>query len=196
MQRICVNCGSSPGFDPAYLTMARRLGRSLAEHGVELVYGGADVGLMGAVADAALQAGGRVIGVIPELLANKVSHRSLTQLRVVGSMHERKMMMFDLSDGFMALPGGFGTIEEITELLTWAQLGLSRKPCGLVNVAGYFDLLLSFLDHMVRSGFLKQAHRDMLLVSDDPEALLRRFQAYVAPKLEKWVGARPSCHNA
>ena len=190
MKRICVNCGSSPGFDHAFLAMARRLGRTLAEQGLELVYGGADVGLMRAVADAALQAGGKVIGVIPKVFAHKVSHAGLTELHVVGSMHERKQMMFDLSDGFIALPGGLGTVEEITELLTWSQLGINRKPCGMLNVAGYYDQFLSFLDHAVKSGFLKQEHRDMLMVSEDPDNLVARFRAYTAPAIEKWVGVR------
>ena len=190
MKRICVDCGSSPGIDPAYSEAARRLGRALAERKYELVYGGAHVGLMGDVADAALKAGGIVIGVIPKSFANKVSHQGLTELHVVDSMHERKAMMFDLSDGFIALPGGFGTLEEIAEVLTWAQLGLHKKPCGLLNVCGYFDLLLAFLDQAVCQGFIRREHRDMLLVSNDAGELLDGFTSYQAPNVEKWVGVK------
>lgn len=188
MKRICVNCGSSPGFDPCYMAMARHLGRAIIENQYELVYGGADVGLMGQVADTVLKAGGVVRGIIPESLARKVSHQGLTELHVVGSMHERKKMMFDLSDAFIALPGGFGTLEEITELLTWAQLGLHSKPCGLINVNGYFDPLLSFLDNVVSNGFMTQEHRKVLLVSETPEDLLDQAAAYKPPTTEKWVG--------
>lgn len=188
MRRICVNCGSSPGFDPVYMDMAARLGQALADQGLELVYGGAEVGLMGRVADTVLQAGGVVIGVIPEHLAGRVSHRGLTELHVVETMHERKTLMFELADGVIALPGGFGTLEEIAELLTWAQLGLHAKPCGLINVDGYFDLLLAFLDQAVHKGFMKREHREMLQVAGDPEELLRRFRSYRVPQVEKWVG--------
>jgi uncharacterized protein (TIGR00730 family) len=187
MKRVCVNCGSNPGFNGIYMETARKLGNALVSSNLELVYGGAEVGLMGAVANAVMQAGGTAIGVIPQSLADRVSHRGLTELHIVGSMHERKQMMAELSDAFIALPGGFGTLEEITELLTWAQLGLHKKPCGLINVAGYFDSLLSFLDHAVSEGFMKQEHRNMLFVSDDPAALLERFRAYAAPKVEKWI---------
>ncbi len=187
MKRICVFCGSSPGFDPCYMAMARRLGKTLVDQNLELVYGGADVGLMGELADTVLEAGGVVTGVIPESFADKVSHRGLADLRVVDSMHERKNMMFELSDAFIAPPGGFGTLEEISELLTWAQLGLSKKPCGLINVGGYFDPLLLFLDGAVSNGFMNLEHREMLLVSDDPEDLLERMESYRVPKVEKWV---------
>lgn len=187
MKRICVNCGSSPGFDPSYMEMARRLGEALAARKHELVYGGAEVGLMGEVAEAVLRGGGVVIGVIPEFLLHKVSHRGLTQLHVVDSMHERKAMMFELSDAVIALPGGMGTLDEIAEFLTWAQLGLHKKPCGIVNVDGYFDSLLAYLDNAVSKGFMKQEHREMLLVSEDPNDLLRRFESYSAPHVEKWV---------
>ncbi len=188
MKRICVNCGSSPGFSPLYMEAAGRLGRTLADQGFELVYGGAEVGLMGEVADAVMQAGGAAIGVIPESFAHKVSHRGLTELHIVKSMHERKQMMFDLSDAFIALPGGFGTLDEVTELLTWAQLGLHKKPCGLVNVSGFFDPLLSFLDLAVAEGFMRREHREMLLVSEEPVRLLELFSSYRAPEVEKWVG--------
>ena len=190
MKRICLNCGSSPGFDPSYLAMAQRLGQALVDRNLELVYGGAEVGLMGRVADTVLKAGGVVIGVIPRSFAHKVSHQGLTELHLVDSMHERKTMMFDLSDAFIALPGGFGTLEEVAEILTWGQLGLHTKPCGLINVDGYFDLLLSFLDNAVSKGFMWQEHRDMLLVSHTPEDMLKRIAAYSAPKIEKWVGVK------
>ena len=190
MKRICVNCGSSPGFDPSYMAMARRLGQTLADENYELIYGGADVGLMGEVANTVLKAGGVVRGIIPESFAHKVSHQGLTELRVVGSMHERKMMMFDLSDAFIALPGGFGTLDEVSEILTWAQLGLHSKPCGLINVQGYFDPLFSFLDNAVARGFMKQEHREMLLVADEPLDLLNQMTSYIAPMVEKWVGVK------
>ncbi|MDY6844804.1 MAG: TIGR00730 family Rossman fold protein [Thermodesulfobacteriota bacterium] len=187
MKRICVNCGSSPGFNPCYMEMAKRLGQTLADHHYELVYGGTNVGLMGRVADTVLEAGGVVRGVIPESFAHDISHQGLTELYVVGSMHERKTMMFDLSDAFVGLPGGFGTLEELTELLTWAQLGLHSKPCGLINVDGYFNLLLSFIENAVSNGFIKQEHREMLLVSEDPEDLLNQAATYKMQKTEKWA---------
>ena len=190
MKRICVNCGSSPGFDPVYKEAARKLGYALARNNLELIYGGAEVGLMGEVATAVMQSGGSAIGVIPRALVRKVSHRGLSKLHIVSSMHERKQMMADLADAFVALPGGYGTIDEMTELLTWAQLGFHKKPVGLINVSGYFNSFLSFLDHTVSEGFMKQDHRDMLLVSEEAEALLDRFKSYVAPKVEKWVGVQ------
>lgn len=143
---------------------------------------------MGQVADAVLKAGGVAIGVIPKSFADKVSHHNLTELHVIDTMHERKTMMFGLSDAFVALPGGFGTLEEVAEILTWAQLGMHAKPCGLINVDGYFDLLLSFFDNAVTKGFMKREHREMLLVSDSPENLLTQMDSYIAPKVEKWVG--------
>jgi uncharacterized protein (TIGR00730 family) len=187
MKRVCVNCGASPGFDGAYMEAARNLGDTLARRRLDLVYGGSEVGLMGEVANTVIQAGGQVIGIIPQSFAHKVSHRGLTELHVVGSMHERKQMMFDLSDAFVALPGGFGTIEEVTELLTWAQLGLHKKPCGILNVSGYFDPFLYFLDRAVKEGFIKREHRNMLLVSEEPNELLDAFGFYIAPTVEKWV---------
>jgi uncharacterized protein (TIGR00730 family) len=190
MKRICVNCGSSPGFDACHMAMAERLGRVLVKQGLELVYGGAHVGLMGQVAGAVMKAGGVVIGVIPESFADKVAHPGLTKLHIVGSMHERKTMMFELSDAFIALPGGFGTLEELTELLTWAQLGLHTKPVGLINVDGYYDQFLSFLDGAVAKGFIKPTHRKALLVSASPEDILEQFKAYRAPREEKWIGAK------
>jgi len=187
MKRICVNCGSSPGYDSCYMGMARRLGAALAERRYELIYGGADVGLMGEVADTVMKAGGVVRGIIPASFADKVSHRGITELRVVRSMHERKKMMFDLSDAFIALPGGYGTLEEVAEVLTWAQLGLHAKPCGLINVERYFDPLLLFLDNAVARGFMKTQHRQMLLVAEDPVELLDRMATYEAPTVGKWV---------
>jgi len=190
MKQICVNCGSSLGYSNCYMAMARELGQVILENQYELVYGGADVGLMGEVAGTVLKGGGVVRGIIPESFAHKVSHQGLTELHVVGSMHERKQMMYDLSDAFVALPGGFGTLEEMSEILTWAQLGLHSKPCGLINVNGYFDLLLSFLDSAVTNGFIKQIHRDMLLVSDSTKGLLSGMESYESPTAEKWVGVK------
>jgi uncharacterized protein (TIGR00730 family) len=188
MQRICVYCGSSPGRNPAYQEVARQLGTAMVERGLGLVYGGASVGVMGQVADAVLAAGGEAIGVIPEALAVKeVAHPSLTQQHVVPSMHERKAMMADLSDGFVALPGGWGTFEEIFEILTWAQLGFHAKPCGLLNVAGYYDHLHAFLEHAIEEQFVKADYRPMLIVESDPLALLDRYAAYEAPVVRKWI---------
>ena len=187
MKRICVNCGSNSGNNPAYLEMAELLGQILAKRNLELVYGGASVGLMCKVADAVIKSGGSAIGVIPKLFANEVSHPGLTELHIVDTMHERKEKMFELSNGFIALPGGFGTIEEITELLTWAQLGLNKKPCGIINVNGYFDKLLAFFDCGVADGFIKQEHRDMLIVEDSPGTMLDKFEEYNAPSVRKWI---------
>jgi uncharacterized protein (TIGR00730 family) len=188
VKRICVFAGSSSGANEEYRMAAVELGGALAARGIELVYGGGCVGLMGVLADAALAGGGRVIGVIPHtLMAREVGHRGLTDLHVVDSMHERKAMMAELSDGFIALPGGFGTLEEMFEILTWAQLGLHTHPCGVLNVEGYFDSLLAFLDHSVSEAFVREAHRSMLLVDDSPHRLLDRFAAYRAPTVEKWL---------
>ena len=187
MKRICVNCGSNSGNNPAYLEMAELLGKILAKRNLELVFGGTSVGLMGKVADAVIKSGGSAIGVIPKMFADKVSHQELTELYIVDSMHERKTKMFERSDGFIALPGGFGTIEEITELLTWAQLGINKKPCGVINVNGFFDKLLTFFDRGVTDGFIKQEHRDMLIVEDSPGTLLDKFESYNAPRVGKWI---------
>jgi uncharacterized protein (TIGR00730 family) len=185
---LCVFCGSSPGDRPVFAEVAKALGTLLARRGVTLVYGGASVGLMGIVADAALAAGGEVVGVIPEALFGKeVAHQGLTRLHRVHSMHERKTLMYDLSDGFIALPGGLGTLEEIFEILTWAQLGLHQKPCGFLNVEGYFDPLIAFADRMVQRRFMKEKHRSLLQVSRDPEELLRLFEAFHAPAADKWI---------
>ena len=188
MNSICVFCGSSPGNDPAYAEAAQRLGRILAESDTTLVYGGGHVGLMGVVADAALGAGGEVIGVMPRSLVDReIGHTGLTKLHVVRSMHERKALMSELSDGFIALPGGNGTLEEFFEVLTWAQLGEHGKPCGLLNVAGYYDPLLKVFDQMVEKNFLGGAHRELVLVAEDPSSLLQRFEGYEPPKTIKWI---------
>jgi hypothetical protein len=187
MKRICVNCGSSPGARLEYRDAARHLGRVLVKRGLGLVYGGAEVGLMGELANAVLARGGEVIGIIPDSIADKVAHPRLTELRVVRSMHERKQRMFDLSDGFIALPGGLGTLDEFIELLTWGQLGMHSKPCGLLNVCGYFDGFLEFLDHAVEQRFVHAAHRRMVIVRERPEALLEAFEGYEAPRVEKWL---------
>jgi len=169
---------------------ARKLGAALARHGVGLVYGGASVGLMGAVADAALEAGGHVTGVIPQALVDKeIAHRGLSDLRVVGSMHERKALMADLSDGFIALPGGIGTLEELFEVWTWAQLGYHKKPCALLNVSGYYDKLMGFLDEITQRRFVREVHRAMLIVRSDAEDVIEAIKGYEAPQVAKWVKA-------
>ena len=187
IKRICVNCGSCPGSKPAYISSARYLGECLADRKIGLVYGGADVGLMGAVANGALDHGGEVIGVIPDSFACKVGHRGLTEQHIVPSMHDRKQKMFDLSDAFVILPGGYGTFEEMFELLTWAQLGMHTKPIGLFNAAGYYDALLAFLDSSVESRFVSQQHRDMLIVSDTAAQLLDQLNEYQPVSTEKWL---------
>jgi len=182
MTRVCVFAGSSSGVRPEYMAAATDLGRVLAARGIGLVYGGARVGLMGAVADAVLTGGGEVTGVIPRSLVEKeVAHSGLTELRVVTTMHERKALMADLSDAFIALPGGWGTLDEFFEILTWAQLGLHCKPCGVLNVQGYFDRLLSFLDHSVEQGFVRREYGALLAVSDDPSTLLDALRAQTPP---------------
>ncbi|HET7478932.1 MAG TPA: TIGR00730 family Rossman fold protein [Rubrobacteraceae bacterium] len=188
MRSICVFCGSRPGADPAYAEAAGALGRALAEAGVTLVYGGGHVGLMGVVADAALGAGGEVIGVMTRALVEReIAHTGLTKLHVVVSMHERKALMADLSEGFIALPGGTGTLEEFFEVLTWAQLGEHQKPCGLLNIAGYYDPLLTVFDHMVERGFVSREHRRLVLVESGPTAMLDAFARYSPPKTVKWL---------
>lgn len=188
MKRICVFCGSSPGASPRYAQLARRVGSALVRTGLTLVYGGGNVGLMGVLADAVLAIGGEVIGVIPQSLVDlEVAHDGLSDLRIVNSMHERKALMADLSDGFIALPGGIGTLEEFCEILTWAQLGLHQKPCGLINLDGYFDHLMAFLDQMVAERFFRPEHHRMVLVDAEPEKLLERFRMYEPPQLEKWI---------
>lgn len=189
IRTLCVFCGSSPGFDPVHGDAARALGAALAAAGIDLVYGGGRVGLMGMVADSVLAAGGKVTGVIPKALADlEVAHYGLTELHVVGSMHERKALMADRSDGFIALSGGIGTFEELFEIWTWGQLGDHAKPVALLNIAGFYDKLSGFLDDVVTAGFLRAAHRSMLMVDDDPAGLVRRLQDYVPPVVEKWIG--------
>jgi uncharacterized protein (TIGR00730 family) len=188
MKRLCVFCGSSTGGRSAFRAAAESLGRALAARGVGLVYGGARVGLMGALADAALEAKGEVIGVIPEGLVRKeVAHTGLSELRVVRSMHERKATMAELSDGFIALPGGWGTLEEFFEVLTWAQLGLHRKPCGLLNVEDYFGRLLAFCDHMVDEGFVRREQSAMFVVSNTADTLIDALAAFTPPIVEKLI---------
>ena len=188
MRSVCVFCGSKPGNNPAYAAGARRLGRTLAEEGITLVYGGGHVGLMGVVADTILDAGGKVTGVIPmALVEREIAHPSVTDLRVVGSMHERKALMSELSEGFIALPGGTGTLEEFFEVQTWAQLGEHEKPCGLLNLASYYDPLVALFDHMVAKGFLSEEHRATVLVETEPEPLLDAFAHYSPPTTVKWI---------
>lgn len=187
VKNVCVYCGSNVGVRTEYADAARRLARHLAASGVGIVYGGASRGIMGILADEMLVAGGEVVGVIPQALkAREIAHGGLTELHVVNSMHERKAMMAERSDAFVALPGGFGTLEEIVEMLTWAQLQIHAKPCALLNVAGYFDGLLAYLNHAVAEGFVRPQHREMLLVAENPEELLRRFESYHAPAEQKW----------
>ncbi len=190
LRRVCVFAGSSPGARPEYAGLASALAEALVERGIGLVYGGASVGLMGVVADAVLARGGQAIGVIPRHLeAKEIAHRGLTELRVVGSMHERKAMMAELADGFVALPGGIGTLEELFEVWTWAQLGLHAKPCGLLDAAGYYAGLVGFLDHAVAERFVRPGHRAALLVETDPRRLLDRFAGWVPVAAEKWITA-------
>src|SRR5580693_3717821 len=184
--RICIFCGSRSGNNDLYTQAARQTGRTLAERQIDLVYGGGRVGLMGEVADAALSAGGTVIGVMPRaLVAREIQHTRLTQLHTVETMHERKAKMAELSDGFIALPGGAGTLEEIFEQWTWAQLGIHRKPCGFLNTNGYFDPLRKMIDQMAAEGFLRQEHAAMLTFGSEPAAILDRFRNYLPP-LAKW----------
>ena len=190
MKSLCVYCGSSSGSSPDYAAAARELGQLLAAQQIELIYGGGRVGLMGVLADAVLKAGGRVQGVIPQSLANReVAHLGLTQLHVVDSMHQRKALMAELADGFLALPGGLGTFEELFEIWTWAQLGMHAKPIGLLNVAGYFDLLLEFLDHATDQQLLKPVHREVLSVSTDPEEMLTLLRQTLPISAPKWIDA-------
>ncbi|MCK6684153.1 MAG: TIGR00730 family Rossman fold protein [Thermoanaerobaculia bacterium] len=186
MQRLCVFCGSSPGLRPEYLEASRDLARVLAAQRIELVYGGSRVGLMGALAQAMLEHGGQVTGVIPEALVEKeLAFTDATRLHVVGSMHERKALMADLSDGFIALPGGFGTLDEFFEAVTWVQLGIHRKPCGLLNVCGYFDSLAVFLDHATERGFIQRAHRAIVLMAGNGEELVSKLRTFLPPAVDK-----------
>jgi uncharacterized protein (TIGR00730 family) len=188
MRRICVYCGSNRGARPDYAEAAEDLAAVLVEHRLELVYGGSSKGIMGVLADKALELGGLVHGVIPrQLVAKEVAHSGLTKQHVVDSMHERKTMMASLADGFIAMPGGFGTLEELIEIVTWAQLRFHDKPCGLLNVCGYFDHLLSYLDNAETEGFLRTENRHMLLVDVEAAGLLRQFERYAAPQVDKWI---------
>ncbi|MDT4289423.1 TIGR00730 family Rossman fold protein [Methylomonas sp. MO1] len=185
---ICIYCGSSPGRIESYGTAAQALAAALVSRNIRLVYGGAGIGIMGMVADQVLKLGGQAIGVIPKALAHKeVAHPNLTELHVTESMHERKMLMAELADGFIALPGGIGTLEELFEIWTWAQLGFHQKPCGVLNVAGYYDALISFLDHVAAEQFVKPHHRAMLMVEADPNLLLDRYVNYQPPAVKHWV---------
>jgi uncharacterized protein (TIGR00730 family) len=187
LKRVCVFCGSSDGARSSYREAAAMLGRVLAARRIGVVYGGGNIGLMGALADAALGAGGDVIGVIPEHLVNKeLAHRGV-DLRIVHSMHERKALMADLADAFIALPGGYGTLEEFCEVLTWSQLGLHAKPCGLLNVDGYYDSLLGLFDHAVAEGFVRPQSRDLVVVDDQAAPLLDRLAVWQAPQVERWI---------
>ena len=188
MRRICVYCGSNSGLGDAYVTAARDLAAALVDRKIGIVYGGAGIGVMGALADAAISAGGEVIGVIPRSIADReLAHTGISQLHVVETMHERKALMAELSDGFIALPGGIGTLEEFFEALTWAQLGIHNKQCGLLNVDGYFTSLLAFLDEAVERRFLPEAQRSMIIVERDPSALLDAFAWYKPPRVTKWL---------
>lgn len=190
MERVCVFCGSSEGSRPEYAEAARRMGEELAHRGIGLVYGGGRVGLMGAVADAALASGGEVVGVIPDaLVSREVGHDGLTELHVVGSMHERKKLMTYLSDGFVALPGGYGTLEEFFEVLSWSQLSLHSKPCALLDVAAYWKPLIALLDRAVAEGFVRPDHRSLVLTGGDPGKLLDQMQTYMPPFEENRAGA-------
>lgn len=188
MQTICIYCGSSSGFSPVYEDAADALASTLAAQHKRIVYGGARVGLMGRIADKMLEHGCEVIGVMPQALVEKeIAHTGLTELHVVKSMHERKALMAELSDAFIAMPGGMGTLEELFEMLTWGQLGFHKKPCAVYNVDGYYDALLSFIEQSVSQGFVKDVHRQLLLTHSEPEALLNLLQNYEAPKVTKWL---------
>ena len=186
-QRICVFCGSSDRVDAAYLQVAERLGEALACAGLALVYGGARVGMMGRLADSVLRTGGHVTGVIPASINDRVGHPALSEIVVVDSMHERKSKMYELADGFIALPGGLGTMEELFEILTWQQLGYHGKPCGLVNARDFFNALLQFIDHTVGEGFLKPAHRELILVESEPARLIERLRTCEQIVVDKWA---------
>jgi uncharacterized protein (TIGR00730 family) len=188
MNSICVFCGSNTGNSSKFTYTAQEMAKTLVTHRLSLVYGGGSVGLMGVLADQVLALGGKVCGVIPKgIFTKELAHEGLTQLHVVGTMHERKQLMYDLADGFIALPGGLGTLEELCEILTWAQLGFHQKPCGILNVAGYFDSLLQFFDDAVKHRFVRPEHRDLILTDESPEGLLQKLKDYRPPKLKKWI---------
>jgi uncharacterized protein (TIGR00730 family) len=188
MRRICVFCGSNKGLEQSYVDATKQLGRAFADQGIKLVYGGGHVGLMGVVADSVIDAGGKAIGVIPQALVDReLAHGRLTELHVVNSMHERKALMSELSDAFIALPGGFGTLEEFAEILTWSLLGFQKKPSGLLNVDGYYDSLIEFFDNAVQKGFISKTHRSLVLVSKDPLDMLQQIKSFRHPGEEKWL---------
>lgn len=188
LSQICVYCGSKGGTADRYRSAARELADEMAEREIDLVYGGGGTGLMGAIADRVLERGGEVIGVIPHgLMVREAGHDGVTEMVVVDSMHERKSRMVELADGFIALPGGLGTMEELLEVLTWAQLGVHGKPCGVLNVESYFDRLVGFFDHAVEEGFLRPDHRDLVIVEDEPETLLDALAGYEAPRVPQWI---------
>ncbi len=188
MNRLAVYCGSSPGADPVYAAAARTLGTEMATRGIGLVFGGGRIGLMGVIADAVLDAGGEVIGVIPSALEDKeLAHRGCTELHVVSTMHERKALMADFAKGFIAMPGGFGTLDEIFEMLTWGQLGYHTRPCGFLNISNYYDSLFRFLDHCVDARFVTRVHREMVIADSDPACLLDAMQAFEPPDQAKWL---------
>ena len=188
MKRICVFCGSSPGANPLYLETAQRVGEFLAQNNVDLVYGGGRVGLMGKVADAVMANGGKAIGVIPEQLAvREVAHAGLSELHVVDSMHQRKAIMAELADGFIALPGGFGTFEEFFEIVTWAQLGIHQKPCALLNIGGFYDALIALIDYSTDQKFIRLEHRSLVLVDSSIDMLYQKMREFVPPVIEKWI---------
>jgi len=189
LHRICVYCGSNNGSKIAYREAGVQLAAAMVQEGITLVYGGGNVGLMGILADSVLAAGGTVIGVIPQALVDKeVAHRGVTDLRVVGSMHERKALMADLSDAVIALPGGLGTLEEFCEAATWTQLGFHDKPCGILNIEGYYDGLLAMLDHAVIENFVRAEHRRIIISETDPVTLIKKLAEYRLPKIQKWIG--------
>jgi uncharacterized protein (TIGR00730 family) len=188
VRRVCVFCGSTPGHDPRYADAARRLARGLASRGIGVVFGGGSIGLMGVLADHALAAGAEVTGVIPHgLAARELAHRGVADMRVVPTMHARKALMAELAEGFVALPGGMGTLEELFEIVTWGQLGIHRKPIGVLNVAGYYDPLVALLGHAVAEGFVSAAGRDLVIVDDEPERLLDRMAAHEPPPGPAWI---------
>ncbi len=188
MKRICVFCGSNKGVRPAYIAAAKALGQAFVKRNIGLVYGGGNVGLMGIIADEVLALGGEAVGVIPQsLVRREVAHQNLTKQHIVNTMHERKALMADLSDGFIAMPGGMGTFDEFCEILTWAQLGIHHTPCGILNVENYFTPLLTMFDHAVTEGFLRNSHRALILEATEPESLLDALAAYQPQHAEKWL---------
>src|SRR5262249_23248571 len=189
MTRISIFCGSNTGFRTAYADAARAMGQALIRRGIGLVYGGGCVGLMGTIADAVMKGGGEVIGVIPDALVEReLAHGDISQLIIVRSMHDRKAKMAELSDAFIAMPGGYGTFEEFCEIITWAQLGLHRKPCGILNVEGYYDPLLALFDRAVPEGFLRPTNRQLVIEESDPDRLLGTLGSYTPPRIETWIG--------